>query len=526
MSTVTAPEAAPEAVTAEDAPPAHTETRTNTRGLRLVHLWAIVPIAIAWFLQSIDTIEPFDFWWNVKSGEIMAQTGRFLSTDVLVWTPVRLPYSNPQWGSQLVFYWLYNASPYLLLTARTVIIAATLGVLMWLCFWRSGSLRIASVVALIAYFTGWTNYGMRPQLLAFLPFVAFLFILERKDTHPKWLPLLTPIMLFWVNVHGSFFLGAALIAIYTLGTILDKLPSAEGRAWLMSRAALWQLLCFVAAGLVTLANPYVEGIYSYFFAATNDPIARALNIEWQAPTLYDGTGILFFANVLIFGASVYLSKRRMRPTEIMLVLAFGYLALTSLRNVIWWGWVTAPMIAANFAAISAMRKGPGVRDQGSGGGESRRVEVPALNWVIAVMLAGGAFLFTPLWRPANPLVPDEAVSALANNTPVKLAQFVKQAKPPAPLFNYMEWGGYLEWELYPQYQMFIDGRFEARQVQVWKDYLSVSRARTDWQETLDRYGVKTLVLSKEFHGDLIHILKTTSTWHNIYEDKMGAVFTR
>ena len=90
----------------------------------------------------------------------------------------------------------------------------------------------------------------------------------------------------------------------------------------------------------------------------------------------------------------------------------------------------------------------------------------------------------------------------------------------------MEWGGYLEWELYPQYQLFIDGRFEARQVQVWKDYLSISRARADWQDTLDRYGVNTLILDKQFHADLIRILKTTNTWRKVYEDKMGVVFVK
>ena len=124
------------------------------------------------------------------------------------------------------------------------------------------------------------------------------------------------------------------------------------------------------------------------------------------------------------------------------------------------------------------------------------------------------------------MVDEASVSALSNSTPVKLTQFVKDTRPPAPLFNYMEWGGYLEQELYPQYQMFIDGRFEARQIQVWKDYLSVSRARADWQDTLNRYGVKTLILSKEFHGDLIHILQSAPGWHKVYEDKMGAVFTR
>ncbi len=84
----------------------------------------------------------------------------------------------------------------------------------------------------------------------------------------------------------------------------------------------------------------------------------------------------------------------------------------------------------------------------------------------------------------------------------------------------------MEWALYPQYQMFIDGRFEARQIPVWKDYLSISRGRADWEKTLDKYNIRTLVLSKEFHTDLIPFVAASSTWKNVYEDKQGIVFTR
>src|SRR5207237_169477 len=153
-------------------------------------------------------------------------------------------------------------------TARTVILAAVLGILIWLCFRRSGSLRVASITALIAYFTGWTNYGMRPQLLAFLPFVVFLLLLEQKDERPQWLPLLTPVLLFWVNVHGSFFLCVALMAIYALPDfgfwILDFgfARSGNPKSKIQNPKLLWQLVCFAAAGLATLANPYFMGIYN------------------------------------------------------------------------------------------------------------------------------------------------------------------------------------------------------------------------------------------------------------------------
>ncbi len=511
-----------------------------------------MPVVVAWFAASIELIEPYDFWWNLKSGEIMVQTGQFLGTDVLVWTPVREPYSNPQWGSQLIFYWAYSLSPNFLLTLRAAIIAATVGLLVWLCAWRSGSLKAASACALIAYFTGWTNYGMRPQLLAFLPFIAYMLLLERKDRHPGWLPLLVPIMLFWVNVHGSFFLGVALIGIYAVGTLLEKLPHSDGRQWLLSKHAGRQALWMGAAVLATLVNPYFVGIYSYFFTATNDPIARALNMEWQPPTLYNGTGHLFYLNVLIFLTSAYISKRRMRPTEILLVLAFGYLALVSLRNVIWWGWVTAPIMAVNFGAWAASRNRPtesqhptnptqrkGVTNAELGGGPSAApdgpanpgqplvrpapAELPALNWALTLILVGWALAFTPLWKHINPR---QAHTVVAPGTPVELAGFLREAEVPAPLFNYMEWGGYLEWELYPRYQMFIDGRFEARKVEVWTDYLAVSRGRADWQAILDRYGVRTLVLNKQFHRDLLPFVAASAHWRKVYEDELGVVYVR
>ncbi|MDQ6694901.1 MAG: hypothetical protein M3014_10875 [Chloroflexota bacterium] len=500
------------------------------RGLRLRHLWAIVPLAIAWFTASIDFIEPFDFWWNVKSGQIMAQTGRFLGDDVLVWTPVRLPYSNPQWGSQLLFYWLYSASPYILLTARVLIVVATLGIVLWLCTWKSRSLKVASIATVVAYLTTWTNFGVRPQMFAILPFVVYLFLLERKDAHPRWLPLLVPIMLFWVNVHGSFFLGVALIGIYALGTVIEKVGSGEGRRWLRSRAAGRQAFWLLLAVAATLANPYFIGIYNYFFIATNDPVARSLNAEWQSPTLYDGTGILFFTNLLIFVAALYFGKRRMRPTELLLIVAFGYLSLVSLRNVMWWDWVTAPILAANLVSVGQMRFGPRSRSNKtqdeSSKAQTGRTELPAANWLIAILLIGGAFLYTPLWRQSNPLVAVPARVALADNTPKKVGEFLRTGNVPGPIFNYMEWGGYLEWALYPGYKMFIDGRFEARQVQVWRDYISISRGRADWQQTLDRYGVRTLVLNKAFHADLIPFVGQTTSWRKVYEDKSAVVYVK
>jgi hypothetical protein len=38
--------------------------------------------------------------------------------------------------------------------------------------------------------------------------------------------------------------------------------------------------------------------------------------------------------------------------------------------------------------------------------------------------------------------------------------------------------------------------------------------------------VKTLVLSKDFHSELVRTLKSSKTWKQAYEDDLGVVFTR
>jgi hypothetical protein len=510
--------------------------------LRRSHLWVIAPLALIWLFQSLPTIEPFDFWWNVTSGRIMLGGGQFafLGSDVLVYTPVREPYSNPQWGAQILFYAIYNLSPLLMLTVRTAIITGTYAVL-FVVAWRASSSRPAAAVAtLLAYLTGFTNYGMRPQLFAFLPFIGFFWTLERAfgagyggpvdnttpqppAPHPRPLWLLPPLMIVWVNVHGSFFLGLFLIGAYVGGWVLTAGRTAAGRQMLLSRATVGWALPLGVTALATLVNPYTWNIYSYVAVATGDPTARALNIEWQPPTLYNGTGILFYANIAIVLAGLLLSRRAIRPTEVLLWLAFGGLALLSIRNVIWWGWVSAPGLALGLAALAG-RLRPAAMEAGATPAPSR--EIPVLNWLLAGGLLIAALAATPLWR--------DPATALDKSTPTAVARFLADGTggtgdapgpPPGPLFNYMEWGGYLEWVLYPQQQVFIDGRFEARRAQVWQDYLAISRGAATWSERLASYGVRTLVLNKVFHADLIPLVQADPHWHPVYADAQAIVFT-
>ena len=143
------------------------------------------------------------------------------------------------------------------------------------------------------------------------------------------------------------------------------------------------------AALAAFLNPYGLGIVPYFFIATSDTTARTSTSSGSRPpstTARASSSSPMSACCLLL---LLASRRRVGWTEGLLLAAFGFLALLSIRNVIWWGWVTAPGLALSGAALLALL-GRALRLDARAGKRRRAHEIPALNWVFAVVLVGAA----------------------------------------------------------------------------------------------------------------------------------------
>src|SRR5204863_24299 len=79
-----------------------------------------------------------------------------------------------------------------------------------------------------------------------------------------------------------------------------------------------------------------------------------------------------------------------------------------------------------------------------------------------------------------------------------------------PIFNTYEFGGYLIWRLWPQQQVFIDGR--ALSESVFNDYGRILYNHDDSggpsaQQLLNRYNVQTIVMNTmEYTQGLVYLL--------------------
>jgi hypothetical protein len=113
-------------------------------------------------------------------------------------------------------------------------------------------------------------------------------------------------------------------------------------------------------------------------------------------------------------------------------------------------------------------------------------------------------------------------TAFRQNMPVDAVTFIKQQTPPGRLFNSYNWGGYLLWEL-PEYPVFIDGRTDLYNEQVISQWFQVVEAKPGWQEVLDRWHVRLILL--EPGTPLIGYLENAG-WQELYQDDVAVVYAR
>jgi hypothetical protein len=478
--------------------------------LSIRHVWVALTIAAAFIGPASSPIGLPDLYWTLLVGDWISTHRALLDFDPFTSAPhVAGPILNVQWLADLIFHGLdVLGGLNMVITGTAVVVALTYALLLAAAVTASGHLRLSCLVVWVAYALGLSNLSPRPQTLAYPLFALFLLAViraeRRTDTRLLW--LLPPATAVWANLHGSFFTGFVLLGCVAAGRVITSRDL---------RAAKPYLITLGACVLASMVNPYGPGALVYVATIGSNPVIRDLVTEWAPTTLSGLDGLLFFGSVLLLGALALMSTRRLTATEILLILAFGYLAWSSERAIVWWGLVIAPVLARLLGSLLPHHQPTG-RDR------------PAINGLILASIALLAVISLPWNKSSLPILPANKLGVFSDDTPVGAGEYLRRHDPPSAglMLNDQNWGGYLEYAAWPRHQVFLDGRFELHPPRVWFDYLDVVFPSAHWQALLDKYDVSYMVLSKDEHADLVTEVRQTSAWRLDYEDDQAVVFSR
>src|SRR5690349_8491822 len=199
--------------------------------LTLDHVWLAVALMLIALRPLLTPIPPNDFWWHMATGRAIVAQGAIPTADSFSYTQAGQPFFNQGWLAQLLMYAIYQLGGIALIyIVQALVIVLAYGLLLRLCLVRTGQVQLSVGLLLLTTLPlSFDNWLVRPQSYAFSLFAGFLTILTEYRLYGKnrlW--LLPPLMALWVNIHGSFVLGGALIAITLAGE------------WLKRRLASWR----------------------------------------------------------------------------------------------------------------------------------------------------------------------------------------------------------------------------------------------------------------------------------------------
>jgi hypothetical protein len=113
--------------------------------------------------------------------------------------------------------------------------------------------------------------------------------------------------------------------------------------------------------------------------------------------------------------------------------------------------------------------------------------------------------------------------------PIKATEFLAAKQLPPTLYNAYDWGGYLMWQLYPGYLVFIDGRSTSEKH--FQDSVEIENTLPGWENVLDAYAINTIITRTCFSDTggplaLIDGLARDNRWALIYSDEVAVVYVR
>jgi len=94
------------------------------------------------------------------------------------------------------------------------------------------------------------------------------------------------------------------------------------------------------------------------------------------------------------------------------------------------------------------------------------------------------------------------------------------------MYQPMEWGSYVSWQLDPRVKVFVDSRIDFFPDSVWDDYVSIGTQPDRALATLNRYGVNLVLWDPRLSRALPATLDASPEWRRVYSDGKSVVFWR
>jgi len=474
--------------------------------------------------------------WHIRTGQIIAAAHAIPRVDLFSSTMSGRPWFAWEWLYDLAAGQLERAAGLngvVWLTALTIAL-----VFSWtfrLLVQRGVTLALALVLVLLAVSASMVHFLARPHVMSWLFTLVWFWILDtneldglgadsgvRQNRKLWFLPLL---MLVWVNVHGGFLVGFALVGIYWASAAYTWARLRETR-WedamvkLRARSRAKQLFIVgVFTLLATFFNPYGWRLYAHIYQYLYNHFLIDHIDEFQSPNFHGVAERCFAALMLIALVALAARVRRVRLSEGLIVLFAVYSGLYAVRNV--------PVSSLLLVLVAGPLLGPRMsRLRSPFSAFLTRMKDIELNldghfWPIVGTIAAFSIAVNGGNAGSKHLMDAHFGSP---RFPVEAVNHLEQDKTWGPILAPDYWGGYLIYRLYPRTRVVVDDRHDFYGEDFLRDYVTIIHAERGWEKFLTEHNVCCVLVPQS--SALANILALSKDWKEIYRDDVAVAFDK
>jgi hypothetical protein len=478
-----------------------------------VPAWVLgLPILLFAVYMSFRDTACLDTGFHVATGEWILQHHSIPRTDPFSHTASGQPWIAHEWLFGVIAYLVFQASGIAgLIGMKALLVAFLLVLTAWVARLRGAGPGWTALVLAASYAIAYPRFQERPEIVSLPIAVAFLLVYEKSAGDRRLLLFLPLLQLLWINIHG----GTALLGWALAGGFLAE------RMWRLRTpgsltglaAAPWELAAFLGVVLASFVNPNFTQALTYGLLRTRSPLQidefHSLRQALQAEVTL-GTAIFLAWSVLLL---LFFAARRssVRLYEWILFPALLAVCAIFFRFNSLFAFLLAPTLAAQLSEWKL-----------SG---HLRWWIPAL--ISAALLARVAAVETEKYTYRR------GAGVFEGILPVRASEFIKANDLQGRMFNSYNHGGYLIWQLWPERQVFIDGREDVYvKAGVIDEYLGAFDSRENWELLVARHGIDYAVLNYPVEvppspdSSLDRLAFDRSSWALVFMDDAATVYVR
>jgi hypothetical protein len=429
-----------------------------------------------------------DIWWHLADARILTTTHHFIRVEPYSFTVAGERWVNPEWLSELPYWFGYRILGLRGIYLMTLIVlSANVFFLYWRSRYKAQNTGIALWMAGFGLFFMCVNASARTILLAYLALSAEMAILEAVERgRARLLWLLPPLFCVWINLHGSWIIGLALVVLYTACGLFRANAGVFEQQPFSGSERNRLIAVLVASVAAMFVNPYGwRLVWNPFDMMLNQKLNIANVSEWQPLSLGTFVGK---AAVVAIGLTLVtngLRSRKWKIYEFALIFFAWYAAFNHARFTFLASVLTIPMLGADV-----------VRCFFSKNEAHEQKTIPLMNALVAALALGVIAWYFP--------AKGQMEKDLAEDFPL---QTIDSIQATWRTLNTDGTGGMMDFAGKPT---FIDTRWDTFEHHgVMKDFIDIVRLH-DSLELLGKYGVDHILLRHE--DPLAYLLERTPEW--------------